>query len=64
MLLSTKIGVVWPLIIDERLVHLTRHMFPSINHILGFLVFLGKTIRRCSPSVLLKMVVYTIFDKK
>jgi hypothetical protein len=28
MLLSTKIGVVWPLIIDQRLVHLTPHMFP------------------------------------
>jgi hypothetical protein len=27
MLLSTKIGVVWPLIIDQRLVHLTPHMF-------------------------------------
>jgi hypothetical protein len=27
MLFSTKIGVVWPLIIDQRLVHLTPHMF-------------------------------------
>jgi hypothetical protein len=27
-LLSTKMGVVWPLIIDQRLVHLTPHMFP------------------------------------
>jgi hypothetical protein len=27
-LFSTKIGVVWPLIIDQRLVHLTPHMFP------------------------------------
>jgi hypothetical protein len=25
---STKMGVVWPLIIDQRLVHLTPHMFP------------------------------------
>jgi hypothetical protein len=33
-----KIGVVWPLIIDQRLVHLTTHVFPSIDHILGFLV--------------------------
>jgi hypothetical protein len=24
----TKMGVVWPLIIDQRLVHLTPHMFP------------------------------------
>jgi hypothetical protein len=27
-LFSTKMGVVWPLIIDQRLVHLTQHMFP------------------------------------
>jgi hypothetical protein len=25
---STKMGVVWPLIIDQRLVHLTPHMLP------------------------------------
>jgi hypothetical protein len=24
----TKMGVVWPLILDQRLVHLTPHMFP------------------------------------
>jgi hypothetical protein len=28
LLFSTKMGVVWPLIIDQRLVHLTPHMFP------------------------------------
>jgi hypothetical protein len=27
-LFSTKMGVVWPLIIDQRLVHLTPNMFP------------------------------------
>jgi hypothetical protein len=27
-LFSTKMGAVWPLIIDQRLVHLTPHMFP------------------------------------
>jgi hypothetical protein len=27
-LFLTKMGVVWPLIIDQRLVHLTPHMFP------------------------------------
>jgi hypothetical protein len=27
-LFSTKMGVVWPFIIDLRLVHLTAHMFP------------------------------------
>jgi hypothetical protein len=29
-------GVVWPFIIDQRLVHLTPHMFLAIDHILGF----------------------------
>jgi hypothetical protein len=28
MLFSIKIGVVWPLIVNQRLVHLTPHMFP------------------------------------
>jgi hypothetical protein len=28
MLYSTKMGVVWPLIIDQRIVHLSPHMFP------------------------------------
>jgi hypothetical protein len=27
-LFSTKMGVVWPLIIDQRLIHLTPHKFP------------------------------------
>jgi hypothetical protein len=27
-LFSSKMGVVWPFIIDQRLVHLTPHMFP------------------------------------
>ena len=32
-LFSTKMGVVWPLIIDQSLVHLTPHMFPChISH--------------------------------
>jgi hypothetical protein len=38
MLLLTKIGVVWPLIIDQRLVHISLHFFLAIDHILGFLV--------------------------
>src|SRR5688572_25816842 len=25
---STKMGVVWPFIIDQRLIHVTPHMFP------------------------------------
>jgi hypothetical protein len=32
-LFSTKMGVVWPLIIDQRVVNLTPHMFPChISH--------------------------------
>jgi hypothetical protein len=31
-------GVVLPLIIDQRLVHLTHICFLAIGHILGFLV--------------------------
>jgi hypothetical protein len=27
-LFSTKMGVVWPLIFDQRLIHPTTHMFP------------------------------------
>src|SRR5688572_22909902 len=27
-LFSTKMGVVWPLIIDQRLIHLTQYMYP------------------------------------
>jgi hypothetical protein len=37
-LFSTKMGVVWPLIIYQRLVHLTHICFLAIHHILGFLV--------------------------
>jgi hypothetical protein len=41
MAIFDKMGVVWPLIIDQRLAHLTTspHIyFLAINHILGFLV--------------------------
>src|SRR5688572_32183612 len=58
-------GVVWQLIIDQRLVHLTPHMVPcdkSHSWISGGDQFLVK-IRRCLPSVLLKMVVHSIFNK-
>jgi hypothetical protein len=44
-LFSTKMGVVWPLIIDQKLVHLTPHMFPchrSHSWISGGGHFLGK----------------------
>jgi hypothetical protein len=37
-LFSTKMGVVWPLIIDQRLVHLTPHMFPCHRTHSGFYV--------------------------
>jgi hypothetical protein len=45
MLFSTKIGVVWPLIINQRLIHLTPHLFPchrSHSWILGGDHFLVK----------------------
>jgi hypothetical protein len=32
-----KMGVVWTLIIDQRLVHITQHSFLAIDHILGFM---------------------------
>jgi hypothetical protein len=44
-LFSTKLGVVWPLIIDQRIVHLTPLMFPchrSHASIFGEDHFLGK----------------------
>jgi hypothetical protein len=28
LLFSTKMGVAWPLIFNQRLIHLTTHMFP------------------------------------
>jgi hypothetical protein len=65
-LFSTKMGVVWPLIIDQRLVHLTPHMFPfhrSHSWISAGDHFCSK-IRRCYPSVLLKMVVHGYFRQK
>jgi hypothetical protein len=37
-LLSTKMGVVWQLIIDQSLINLTHMCFLAIDHILGFLV--------------------------
>jgi hypothetical protein len=60
-----KMGVVWPLINDERLVHLTLHMFTchrSHSWISIGYHFLVKNCR-CYPSVLLKMVVHAIFNK-
>jgi hypothetical protein len=65
MAISTKMGVVWPFIIDQRLVHLTPHMFPchrSHSWISGGEHFWTK-IRRV-PSLLLKMVVHGYFRQK
>src|SRR5688572_31766672 len=45
-LFSKKMGVVWPLIVDQRLIHLTPHMFPchrSHSWISGGDHFLVKT---------------------
>jgi hypothetical protein len=50
MAIFDKMGVVWPLIIDQRLVHLNPHMFPchrSHSWISGGDHFLGK-----NPNVL------------
>jgi hypothetical protein len=47
MAIFDKMGVVWPLIIDQRLVHLTPHMFPchrSHSRISGGHHFLGKNL--------------------
>jgi hypothetical protein len=65
MLFSTKIGDVWSLIINQRLIHVSPHMFPCIDKIVGFLVetISWSIIRRCQPSVLLKMVVPVVFNK-
>jgi hypothetical protein len=38
MAVFDKNGVVWPLIINQRLEHLTHICFLAIDHILGFLV--------------------------
>jgi hypothetical protein len=48
-LFSTKMGVVLPLIIDQRPVHLPHICFLAIDRILGFLVetISGSKIRRC-----------------
>jgi hypothetical protein len=66
MLLLTKIGVVWPLIIDQRLVHISLHFFLAIDHILGFLVetISWSKVCRCLPLVLLKMIVHGYFRQK
>jgi hypothetical protein len=66
MLFSTKMGVVWPLIIDQRLVHLTPRVFLAIDHNLGFLVETISWLKicKCYSSVLLKMVVHGYFRQK
>jgi hypothetical protein len=50
MLFLTKMGVVWPLIIDQRLIHLTPHMFPS--HRSHSWIFGGDHFLVKNPSVL------------
>jgi hypothetical protein len=44
-----QMGVMWPLIINQRLVHLTQISFLAIDHILGFLLetISWSKIRRC-----------------
>jgi hypothetical protein len=65
-LFSTKMGVVWPLMIDQRLINLTPHMFPchrSHSLISGGDHFLVKNLNVLA-SVLLKMVVHGYFRQK
>jgi hypothetical protein len=38
MAIFDKIEVLWPLIIDQRLIHLTHICFLAVDNILGFLV--------------------------
>jgi hypothetical protein len=49
-LFSTKMGVVWPLIIDQRLKNLTPHMFPC--HRSHSLIFGGDHFLVKNPNVL------------
>jgi hypothetical protein len=59
-LFSSKMGVVWPMFIDQSHVHLTHICFLAICHIIVFLVETDSwsKIHRCQSSVLLKMVVH------
>jgi hypothetical protein len=49
MAIFDKMGVVWQLIIDQRLVHLKHICFLAVDHILGFLVetISWSKIRKC-----------------
>jgi hypothetical protein len=54
-LFSTKMGVVWPFIIDQRLVHLTPHMFPchrSHSWISGGDHFLDKNLQAFAFAII------------
>jgi hypothetical protein len=58
-------GVVWPFIIDERLVQLTRICFHVIGHILGFLVETISWLKSIGVNLryYLKRLFMAIFDK-
>jgi hypothetical protein len=64
-LFSTKMGVVWPLIIDQRLMDLTPHMFPC--HRSHYWISGGDHFLVKNPKVLafgiIEMSVHAIFDK-
>jgi hypothetical protein len=54
-LFSAKMGVVWPLIFEQRLIHLTTHMFPchrSHSWIYGRDHFLVKNLQVLAFSVI------------
>jgi hypothetical protein len=65
-LVLTKMGVVWPFVIDQRLVHLTPHMFPchrSHSWISKWRPFLGQKSVRVSLRYYWKWSFMAIFDK-
>jgi hypothetical protein len=65
-LFSSKMGVVWPFIIDQRLVHLTPHMFPcqrSHSWISGGDHFLVKSSYVLAFGIIENGLFMAIFDK-
>jgi hypothetical protein len=61
-LFSTKMVVVWPLIIDQRLVHLTPHMF-ACHLDFWWRPFLGQKSEGVSLRYYSKWLLMAIFDK-
>jgi hypothetical protein len=64
-LFTTKMGVVWPLIIDHRLIHLTPHIFPCRrwHFYFSWRPFLGQKSVAVSLRYYWKWSFMAIFDK-